>query len=164
MIIIVRGLPGSGKTTIANKLGKYIGAQVLSTDKIRKEMFKYPTYTQEEMGKVYDKMFSTAKLLHSHKVDCILDATFIDESGDSTPGIKKSLGVDSGHIFIIECMCSEELALSRIKSRKNDYSDADISVYRNMKQKYKVAKSAQIIADTSKDVNFVVNTIITLLY
>ena len=37
MIIVITGLPGTGKTTIAKALAKEIDAIVFSTDKIRKK-------------------------------------------------------------------------------------------------------------------------------
>ena len=37
MIIIICGLPGVGKTTVAKELAPLVNAVILSTDKIRKE-------------------------------------------------------------------------------------------------------------------------------
>ena len=42
MIVIVRGLPGVGKTTFTKKLTSLIKAIVLSTDKIGKEIIASP--------------------------------------------------------------------------------------------------------------------------
>ena len=39
MIIIICGLPGVGKTTLAKGLAPLINAVILATDKIRKELF-----------------------------------------------------------------------------------------------------------------------------
>jgi pantothenate kinase type III len=37
MLIILAGLPGAGKSTVAAALGRELGAMVLSTDRIRAE-------------------------------------------------------------------------------------------------------------------------------
>jgi len=44
MLIVVTGLPGTGKTTIAESLAKEVDAVVFSTDKIRKMIFEKPVY------------------------------------------------------------------------------------------------------------------------
>jgi len=53
MIIVICGLPGTGKTTIAKKLAPIINAIVLSTDKIRKELISNPTYRREERELIF---------------------------------------------------------------------------------------------------------------
>lgn len=61
MIIIITGLPGTGKTTIANALAKEIDAVVFSTDKIRKKIFRNPVYNEEDKRIVYNELFSQAE-------------------------------------------------------------------------------------------------------
>lgn len=56
MIVIICGLPGVGKTTFAKKFAPFIEVVILSTDKIRKELIKLPTYNKEERRLVYDIM------------------------------------------------------------------------------------------------------------
>jgi predicted kinase len=47
-VLIMCGLPGVGKTTIAKQLALLINGVVLSTDKIRKELFYKPSYGRRE--------------------------------------------------------------------------------------------------------------------
>lgn len=153
MLILFCGLPGVGKTSLANKLGSLINAIVLSTDKIRKELISEPTYTKEEKKLIYDVMLLVARYLHNEAgVKCILDATFNTEESRRT-AIEKLANVSSEQIYIVECVCPEDIVISRLKARKGDYSDADIDIYRKMKQLYEPVKDKQrhIIADTSRD-------------
>ena len=153
MLILFCGLPGVGKTSLANKLASLINAIVLSTDKIRKELISEPTYTKEEKKLIYDVMLLVAKYLHNEAgVNCILDATFNTEESRRT-AIEKLANVSSEQIYIVECVCPEDIVISRLKARKGDYSDADIDIYRKMKQLYEPVKDKQrhIIADTSRD-------------
>ena len=46
--MIICGLPGVGKTTLAEDLAPLINAVVLSTDRIRKELILKPTYKKQE--------------------------------------------------------------------------------------------------------------------
>ena len=71
MIIIICGLPGVGKTTVAKGLAPLINAVVLATDKIRKELFSKPMYGQRERRLIYDVMILMAKYLDKAGINCI---------------------------------------------------------------------------------------------
>ena len=148
MIIIICGLPGVGKTTLAKNLAPRISASILSSDKIRKELFPIPTYSTLELKMVYDVMIITAKYLNDIGENCILDATFNRE--DSRIAVKKKLGLDDRQFQIIECSCPEEIAISRLGSRKDDYSDATIQVYQKMKGMREPIKVEHITIDTTQ--------------
>lgn len=149
MITIICGLPGVGKTTLAKELAPLVDAVVLSTDKIRKELFSTPTYGRRERRLIYDVLILLAKYLDNAGINCILDATFTRER--SRCEIKKKLGLGGRkEIRIIECICPEDIVLTRLRQRKYDYSDADFSVYRRMKSIYEPVKEEHITVDTSK--------------
>jgi predicted kinase len=153
LIVLFCGLPGVGKTSLANELAPLINAIVLSTDKIRKELISKPTYTKEEKRLIYDVMLLVARYLHyAAGINCILDATFSTEKSRRT-AIEKLANVSSEQIYIVECICPEDVIISRLKARKGDYSDADIDVYRKMKQLYEPVKEMEkhIVIDTSQD-------------
>ena len=149
MIVLVCGLPGVGKTTFSKKLAPLIDAVVLSTDKIRKEIISNPTYQPEERALIYDVMVLLAKYLQQAGRNCILDATFNQE--DSRNQVKNKLKVSEDQFFIVECNCPEKIIFSRLKNRKEDYSDADVLVYQKMKKIYEPVKGKHITVDTSQD-------------
>ncbi len=149
MIVIVCGLPGVGKTTFAKKLAPLINAIILSTDKIRKEIISLPTYEKDERRLIYDIMILLAKYLYDSGTNCILDATFNRE--ESRIEVKKKLGIQDKEFFVIECMCPENIIISRIKERKKDYSDANVEVYQKMKKIYEPIKGKHITIDTTLD-------------
>ncbi|MDE1842112.1 MAG: AAA family ATPase [Thaumarchaeota archaeon] len=147
MIVIICGLPGVGKSTIANKIAPRINAVILSSDKIRKEILQNPTYSAFERKLIYDIMAVIAKYLNDIRVSCILDATFNKEKSRVT--IKEKMGLDDRDFQIIECTCPENIALSRLESRKNDYSDATSEIYHKMKKIYESVKLPHITIDTA---------------
>ena len=146
--MIVCGLPGVGKTTIAKDLAPLINAVVLSTDKIRKELIPNPTYKKQEKKLIYNVLLIVAKYLHQGGINCILDATFNTEN--SRKELRKKLGLSQKQICIVECICPDDIVISRLKDRKNDYSDADISIYKKMKRIYQPIKEEHIILDTNQ--------------
>lgn len=145
---MVCGLPGVGKTSLAKELAPRVNAVLLSTDKIRKELILRPTYTNEEKKMVYDVFLLIAKYLHDAGINCVLDATFNKESYRDR--VRDALGVSKKEICIVECVCSEKVVISRLRRRRKDYSDADISVYQMMKKRFEPIREPHIIADTSK--------------
>lgn len=155
LIILFCGLPGVGKTRLANELAPLINAVVLSTDKIRKELISTPTYKKEEKALIYNVMLLMAKYFHNSAVsaNCILDATFNTEHSRDAARKKLASVVPAERIYIVECICPEDIVISRLKARKGDYSDADIEIYKRMKQLYEPVKENErhIIIDTSQD-------------
>jgi predicted kinase len=147
LIVIICGLPGVGKTTLSRELAPIISAIILSTDKIRKELIPRPTYRWQERRLVYDVLVLLAKYLHNAGVNCILDATFNTEN--SRKELKRKLALTADQFSLIECTCSEDEIISRLKNRKNDYSDAGIFIYRRMKKIYQPVSEEHIIVDTS---------------
>lgn len=74
MIIIVFGLPGSGKSYFASRLAKMINAGYVSSDKVRKELFKESVYSEQEKRAVYDKMLQQMEQAIQQKNNLVLDA------------------------------------------------------------------------------------------
>jgi predicted kinase len=146
--VLFCGLPGVGKTTLAKELAPLIDSEVLSTDKIRKELISNPTYAKEEKELVYNVMFLLARYLHQAGKNTIFDATFNTEK--SRNEARDKIGIDRAQFHTVECVCPEDVVFSRLRSRKGDYSDADVSIYMQMKEVYEPVKEDHIIADTSR--------------
>jgi predicted kinase len=147
LIVVICGLPGVGKSTLAKSLAPMISATILSSDKIRKELFPNPTYSPFERKLVYDVMIILAKYLNESKINCILDATFNREY--SRMEIREKLQLANKQFYIVECLCPEEVVISRLKDRKDDYSDATIEVYQKMKKIYEPVRVDHIVVDTT---------------
>jgi predicted kinase len=147
LIILFCGLPGVGKTTLANEVSRLVNAVVLSSDKIRKELIPKPTYRPKEKKLIYDIFILIAKYLNEAGVDCILDATFNKEIFRNR--VRKSLALSTKEFCIVECACTEEIVISRLRKRKGGFSDADISIYRMMKKIFEPIPEPHIVANTS---------------
>jgi len=76
----VTGLPGSGKSVVSEALLKLlkkegIGAQLLSSDALRKVLTPKPSYSLRERDIVYATLVYVAKLLTQNGVNVVIDAT-----------------------------------------------------------------------------------------
>jgi predicted kinase len=145
--ILFCGLPGVGKTTLAMSVASRTGASILSSDKVRKELIRYPTYASAEGRLIYDVLMLLTKYLNAAGIDCVLDATFNRER--SRREVENKLRLDNVQLYVIECTCPEDVVLERLRNRKNDYSDADYSVYAKMKNIYEPVQGRHLDVDTS---------------
>ncbi len=79
-VMWLTGLPGCGKTTIANKVSsrlqeKGIAVKILQLDEIRRAITPVPRYTEEERDIVYASLAYMGYLLAEAGVNVIIDAT-----------------------------------------------------------------------------------------
>jgi len=126
MVILVFGLPGSGKTTLAAELAGRLKALYLSSDRVRKEMIRDVSYTPEEKLAVYERMVELAtEAVVRRDDDVVVDATFHRE--DERRLFRKLLS-DRTAMYVIEIRAKEELIRERLEAPRED-SDADFAVY-----------------------------------
>lgn len=73
-LFMMFGYPGAGKTSTAKLIQEITGAEHLSSDVLRLELFPDPTYTQEEHDAVYAELDKRAEELLSQGKSVIYDA------------------------------------------------------------------------------------------
>lgn len=142
------GLPGVGKTTIARMLASLINGVVISSDEIRKSLFRKPRYRRQDKKLIYDVLILLTGYLYNANVNCILDATFSKEK--TRQEVQNKLGLAPNKLQIIECICPEDIVMARLKARTRDFSDANYLVYRMMKRFYEPVKGEHTKIDTSR--------------
>jgi len=148
MVIIISGLPGSGKSFFAEKLAKLIKAEYLSSDIIRKELFQNPAYTEDEKKTVYAEMKIRMNNLLAEKKEVILDATFFKD--ELRKSFCKECILHKTQCKIIIITANDEDIKLRV-SRKRAFSDADYSVYKKMKEQFELPQTEFLELDSSKD-------------
>lgn len=73
-LFLMFGYPGAGKTSVAKVVNELTGAQHLSSDEIRIELFPQPTYSQEEHDTVYRTLNERAEKFLAEGKSVIYDA------------------------------------------------------------------------------------------
>lgn len=146
LVVVVGGLAGTGKTTLASALADAFGAEHLRTDVVRREMYggkphaagiDEGIYNQEGRGRVYDELFRRAAALHLDRVSAMLDGTFATvkllRQAQALASSPRSLWL------AIECVCPADLARQRIRHRLSlgrDPSDARPEVHEAQQQRW----------------------------
>jgi aminoglycoside phosphotransferase family enzyme/predicted kinase len=156
-LIVVGGLSGTGKSTLARELGEQLGIDVLRTDVVRQQLFRAKSsgelYRTDAREQVYLAMFQQAKELLDASCSVILDGTF--HSIELLQAAQR-LAEQSGATFTaIECTCSPEIAQQRITQRLaagQDASQADVAVYEQQRHQWQLWPAAiqHVAVDTSQ--------------
>ncbi|BAU13521.1 hypothetical protein LEP3755_40610 [Leptolyngbya sp. NIES-3755] len=136
-IILMSGLSGSGKSTIASKLARESGAIQIRSDAVRKhlggialdEKGDQSLYSAEMTEKTYDRLLSLGVTLASQGYTVILDAKYDRQSlRASVIEQAQAQGIEIG---ILYCEASEDVLRDRIAQRQGDISDANLEVLAN---------------------------------
>ena len=73
---MTRGYPGAGKSTAAKIIHKLTGAEHLWADRVRRKMYKQPTYSHQENMHLYTHLNDLASELLSEGKSVIFDTNF----------------------------------------------------------------------------------------
>ncbi len=117
-IIMLAGLPGTGKSTIASKLEDILDYDMHSVFSVRRDL-GHKRYNPSKSPLVYIELYRRVLYSLDNKKGVILDAVFAFQQGRKIVyDIALLYAID---VLIIECLCSEKEAKKRIISRpKND--------------------------------------------
>lgn len=142
LLVLVRGLSGTGKTTLARALAMRLGGEVISSDRVRKELSGLETsarpssaygegiYSPAMSQRTYVRMLELAAESLELGHTAVLDATFrARDERAAALALAKAAGVDH---WIVECTLPEAEILRRIRDRVasgEGASDADAAVY-----------------------------------
>jgi len=132
-LILMAGLMGTGKSILARDIAPRLGAGVIRTDVLRKEiLYLAPTerhhenfgkgiYSDEISRKTYEKALVMAceKLKEGRSV--IIDASYKrrEERMKAVKAAQRALA----DFFVIECICPEEVIADRLHLRMSELSE-----------------------------------------
>lgn len=144
-IIIVCGLPGTGKTTFASALANALKAVHLNTDKIRWAMGKQGQYSMTLKTAIYESMaLRTKEALWAQK-DVVLDGTFNKRKFRKT--FLQLAKEFNAQVSWIEVTASEETIRERV-SRSRPFTEADYNVYLKAKRERDPLPPERLILDS----------------
>lgn len=133
MIVIVVGLPGSGKSYFASELAKKIKAKYLNSDQLRFAMVKHRTYNEKEKLRIYQRLLAMTRLLILDEETVIVDATFY-KTEIRQMFIDLAMTLQTKIVFI-EIKADESIIRERVSKRRKG-SEADFKVYLKIKKMF----------------------------
>ncbi len=147
-LVVVCGLPGVGKTTVAERVADHVDGRILRTDVIRKDLFEDPQYTDSETEAVYAELRRRARDCVAEGSAAVLDATFADARFRDDVREMAERIADGFELVEVEC---EEAVVERRIERRDGISDADFEIHLHFKELYDRIEADHVVVDNSGD-------------
>jgi aminoglycoside phosphotransferase family enzyme/predicted kinase len=141
-MILVGGLPGAGKSTVAGLVADRLGAVLLSTDRLRKEIsglapltrvrqpYARGLYDQKHSARMYSELLGRAALLLGMGESVVLDGSW------NNARLRSQAAHTAKHVNAqlsqVECWAPPHMRQARLLARRAGVSDADPAVAARM--------------------------------
>jgi aminoglycoside phosphotransferase family enzyme/predicted kinase len=166
-LVLVGGLPGTGKSTLAQGIGDRADFRLIRSDLVRKELagfqieesacspFEEGIYTPAWSQRTYAECLRRAEKLLFEGERVVVDASFGEEKNRlAFVDVAARLGLP---VVFMRCHANAEAIWRRLEGRRGDASDADWSVYQKAAARWEEIGPAtrrvlcEIAASGSKD-------------
>jgi aminoglycoside phosphotransferase family enzyme/predicted kinase len=166
LLLVMTGLMGTGKSTVAEQLARRAGFEVLSSDILRKALAGIPVTEHRRVGqgkdiydaeftrRTYSALFEKAAALLARGQDVILDASF-KKKADRQRAREMALSAGADYA-IIECVLDEDLTRARLERRLaegNSPSDGRWEIFAAQKGEFDIisgdGEGRHLVVDTS---------------
>jgi predicted kinase len=157
MMVIIAGLPGTGKSTLARALAQRLPGAVLDKDAIRASLFRpaYVEYSLSQDDFCGEIMLQTAAyLLSKHpELHVLLDGRTFSRryQRDRVIEFCSQAGTASA---ILECVCSEASALGRIAeavaATSHLAANRTPELYREIREAWEPIDQPKLVIDTDE--------------
>ena len=158
MLILMAGLPGTGKTTLARQLAPALHAAILSKDTVRHALFApdLVEYSTDQDDFVIDLLLLTAEYIWERDPTkaIILDGRTFSRAAQRQHVIDFA-DVHRQPCRIIECICDDDIALSRLAQPDPDHPAGNRTpqLYDEVKRRWEPITQPKIVIDTSNAID-----------
>jgi predicted kinase len=127
-LVLMAGFPGTGKTTLAKRLGQRLDWQVIDKDGIKEEYMLRGLSDDRAARCAYEDSFSRISIsLTIAKASIVLDSSAIrDFVWDAAKRLAHSSGAD---LRVLHCMVDNDIRMQRLQKRKARISQQNIETY-----------------------------------
>ena len=156
MLVLMAGLPGTGKSTLARALASRISGTVLDKDAVRHTLFEPRDleYSTEQDDFVMEIMLQTAAYLFAKDPARVV---FLDgrpfSRNSQVERVKEFATSHEQPWRILECACSEASARHRLQSQQpsgHPAANRDFDLYLAVKQRFEPIPSLKAVIDTDR--------------
>lgn len=155
VLVVVSGLPGTGKSRFARALAPRLPAAVLESDALRKRLFPQPTHGPEESVRLFAACHALAERLLRQGRSVILDATsLLERHREPLYHIADRTGAK---LILVWVEAPPEVVRQRLARRREgdspeDNSEAGWAVYERMRPQAEPIRRRHFVVDTSRDI------------
>jgi predicted kinase len=147
-LILVMGLPGSGKSFFAERLASTTGAEYFNSDLERNRLGGRGKYTPGDKLMVYNELVRLAKARLDRGHSVIIDATFhLQQMRDLFVQLAEA---EKASIYYLYITAAEDVIIERLKQPRA-HSEADLSVYQKIKKEFDPFGVEVLILESGRD-------------
>jgi predicted kinase len=167
VLVMLCGLPGSGKSHLARSLADVLPFAIIESDQVRKTLFPECTYSGEESRWVHRTCHALMAKLLRKGVRVIYDATNLHERHREL--VYRLADGEEVKLIIVKAVAPEALAYDRLQTRQEgdgeteEVSDADWRVYRRMERMVEPIGRNYVVVDTSQDLSPSITKLLRLM-
>lgn len=153
MIIQLAGLPGTGKSTLAECLAGALGGIVLDKDRVRHAVFTSAvSYTREQDDLCVDLLYQAAAHLLYHDPHRVV--IFDGRTCLRAYQVEQAYDFAARHyqrLLLVECVCAEATARHRLlRGRTHVAANRDFALYRRLRDQADLIPQPKITLNTDQ--------------
>jgi aminoglycoside phosphotransferase family enzyme len=176
-LIVMCGLPGSGKSWVARHLARPLEAAVLASDVIRKRLAGVPAtahptgpeaealYSRRSSEQTYATLLEKTRACLGEPRTVVADATFPD-ARSRAPFVDSARAAGTPFV-VVHLDCPEDRIARRLRDRPrapDEASDADWEIYRRLKPRFEppreIPRRHLVVSDGTGDAETIISDVI----
>ena len=162
-LIVVSGLPGTGKSFFCRKLAERLPFLILTSDSLRRALFPTPQYDEQENKRLFSACHVLIEELLEKGIPVIFDATNLLEHHREY--LYRAAERAGARLILVWVEAPPEVVRQRLLAREvaavpESDSQAGWQVYNKMKPRTEKISRNHLVVDTSRDITAAVDKIV----
>ncbi len=162
-LVILSGLPGTGKSYFCSRLVEMVPLAVVASDVLRKRLFPSPCYSRDESHHLFKVCHHLIESLLEENIPVVLDATNLEERHREK--LYHIVDKIDARLIIVRLEVPPDVVQERMEKRfatRNDEgaSEAGWNVYQRMRHTVQKIRRNHFVVDTSQDISPALNHIV----
>ena len=153
-MVLLSGLPGTGKTVLAGRISASLGAVHLESDAVRIELTPDPQFTRSENARVFSRLELRATRHLTAGKQVVLDATNLTEA-DRSRFLSLAERLD---------VVPDDIVRERLSHPREGFSQAGVDVFERMHSHPEPFSRPGVVVDTRFDLAPAIDLVKTLLH
>jgi predicted kinase len=162
-LIMVSGLPGTGKSFFCRKLAEKLPFLILASDSLRRILFPTPQYNEQENKRLFSACHVLIEELLGKGIPVIFDATNLLEHHREY--LYRAAERAGAKLILVWVKAPPEVVRQRLLTREaaavpQSDSQAGWEIYNRMKPRKEKTSRNHLVVDTSQDIIAAVDKIV----